>query len=89
MGRNVKEKTSKRHRGSKVTVTINPKEALELSGSGVIPGFSPVVPPLDGGVRKLGLAAGVVLVVVPVPPAVLEIQMIYAVSHLNNFLELK
>jgi len=50
MGRNVNEKTSKRHRGSKVTVTINPKEALELSGSGVIPGFSPVVPPLDGGV---------------------------------------
>jgi hypothetical protein len=31
----------------------------------------------------LGLVFGVVLEVVPAPPAVLEIQMIYPVSHLK------
>ncbi|KAJ6370228.1 hypothetical protein OIU76_028493 [Salix suchowensis] len=80
MGRKVNERTSMRHRDSKVLVTTNPREDLELSSSGGVPGFSPgfrpVVPPPNGGVCTLGLVFGVVLVLVAVPPAALEIQMI-------------
>ncbi|KAJ6290033.1 hypothetical protein OIU78_025867 [Salix suchowensis] len=80
MGGKVNERTSMRHRDSKVLVTTNPREDLELSSSGGVPGFSPgfrpVEPPPNGGVCTLGLVFGVVLVLVAVPPAALEIQMI-------------
>lgn len=87
MGRNVNERTSKRHRGSKVLVATNPREDSELSSSGGVPGFSPGFSPVEPspnvGDCMLGLVFGVVVDVVPLPPAVLEIQMIYAVSHLT------
>jgi len=87
MGRNVNERTSKRHRGSKVLVATNPREDSELSSSGGVPGFSPGFSPVEPspnvGDCMLGLVFGVVLEVVPAPPAVLEIQMIYPVSHLK------